>query len=245
MKSILLDLSLLIPHANWFIAGGAAASRTRFSDIDVYFYTKADYEAALRKVPNTALGSPLATSFSYRGNKIQFVKCVFGTPEEIFETFDLNKSCKAILHTGKTVESPDFDKPLFIKSLCTQTLVRFVKYVEYKHFIYDKVALTSTLKKLVLKDTISVADYYIPKGRVIRTKDYLQPLNTDYLRELNNAYDYIPKNERPYRADATLPFIPFLETKPIPPYLVRTVLYKRLNHQPIPQMLEDYPDFFI
>ena len=243
MKSILLDLKKLIPHNNWFIAGGAAASSV-YDDIDIYFYTKEDYEAALRGIPTTTVASKLADTFEYLSYKIQYIKCTFGTPEELFATFDLNKSCIAILPTGDMVQSADFHKPLYIKQLSTQTMQRFIKYVENKKFPYDRSALVHTLSQIVAAPTIDVSDYYVSKGKKVFTRPYLVPLVDHYLPELCAAYDVFHKNERPYKALATFPVIQRFSRVSLP-YLADVVLRRRTQQQPTPQMLEDYPDFFI
>ena len=243
MKSILLNLKKLIPHNNWFIAGGAAASSV-YDDIDIYFYTKKDYKAALRAMPDPTVASKLADTFKYLSYRIQYVKCTFGTPEEVFATFDLNKSCIAILPTGDMIQSADFHKTLYIKQLSTKTIHRFIKYVENKKFPYDRSALVHTLSQIVAASTINVSDYYVPKGRKVLTKAYLTPLVDHYLPELCAAYDVFPKNERPYKALATFPFIQYLPRVSLP-YLADIVLCRRTQQQPTPQMLEDYPDFFI
>ena len=243
MKSILLNLKKLIPHNNWFIAGGAAASSV-YNDIDIYFYTKEDYEAALRAIPIRTITSKLADTFEYLSYKIQYIKCTFGTPEEVFATFDLNKSCIAILPTGGIVQSADFHKPLYIKHLSTQTIQRFIKYVEDKQFPYDRSALIYALSQIVATSTINVSDYYVSTYRKVFTTSYLSPLIDNYLPEVCAAYDVFPKNERPYKALATFPFIQYLPRVSLP-YLADIVLCRRTQQQPTPQMLEDYPDFFI
>ena len=133
--TILATLNHTIPHKNWFIAGGAAATNfidERFSDIDVYFYSEDDYKKALSSIPYKSQESHSASTFFIDNNLYQFVKCRFGSPYEIFETFDLSKSCVAVLPTGETIRSPKFDKPLYIKCLNIETMNRFNKYVKSK-----------------------------------------------------------------------------------------------------------------
>ena len=249
--TILATLNHIIPHKNWFISGGSAATNFidgRFGDIDVYFYSEDDYKKALSSVSNTVIESSLASTFFIGNHLYQFVKCRFGSPYEVFETFDLNKSCTAVLPTGETIRSPEFDKPLYIKCLNIETMNRFNKYVKSKGFKYDKVALINILERLIVNDLIKLTNYYDNDHAVtIYTRYYLAPLTELFMDELCTAYNIFPKNIRPYKALKTFPHMGIRSKvyNSSLPYLAELIACVRLKLEPTEQMLKEYPDLFI
>ena len=249
--TILATLNHTIPHKDWFIAGGAAATNFingRFGDVDVYFYSEDGYKKALSSVSNISIESSSASTFFIGDHLYQFVKCEFGSPYEIFKTFDLNKSCIAVLPTGETIKSSEFDKPLYIKSLNIETMNRFNKYVKSKGFKYDKVALISILERLIVNNSIKLTTYYDNDYEItIDIRRYLTPLTELFMDELCTAYNIFPKNIKPYKALKTFPYF-YLESEEHEaslPYLAKLIAYVRLKLKPTEQMLEKYPDLFI
>ena len=249
--TILATLNHTIPHKDWFIAGGAAATNFingRFGDVDVYFYSEDDYKKALSSVSNISIESSSASTFFIGDHLYQFVKCEFGSPYEIFKTFDLNKSCIAVLPTGETIKSSEFDKPLYIKSLNIETMNRFNKYVKSKGFKYDKVALINILERLIVNDLIKLTNYYDNDHAVtIYTRYYLAPLTELFMDELCTAYNIFPKNIRPYKALKTFPHMGIRSKvyNSSLPYLAKLIACVRLKLEPTEQMLKEYPDLFI
>jgi len=249
--NILATLNHIIPHKNWFISGGSAATNFIdgiFGDIDVYFYSEDDYKKALNSVSYIPQESSSASTFFIGNHLYQFVKCEFGSPYEIFKTFDLNKSCIAILPTGETIKSPEFDKPLYIKCLNIETMNRFNKYVKSKGFKYDKVALISILERLIVNNSIKLTTYYDNDHEItIYTRYYLAPLTELFMDELCTAYNTFPKNIRPYKALKTFPHMGIrskVHNNSLP-YLAKLIACVRLKLKPTRQMLEYYPDLFI
>lgn len=173
---VLDRLNSIIPHKNWFIAGGCAASNY-FSDIDVYFHSMQDYSAACQQITDTAHNSANATSFnieqlSLHGTRkipVQFIKRHVGDPVSIVETFDLNKSRYVIFPNGSTYAHPSTSELLnfTLSSMNKDTLFRFGKYINIKHFIPhpDMIPLVASL---LATDLLEVKDYY--EGKQLKVK---------------------------------------------------------------------------
>ena len=150
-------LNDILPHSNWFIAGGALVGKY-FTDIDVFFYSEKDfktaYDAFLNVFSFESYSSSKAVTFcididscdneqlkilkedKYEFHKlqIQLVKYYFGTTKEIIEKFDLNKSQIAITPNKEIIKSDIQDKPLHIvyNNTNTSTFNRFKKYINSK-----------------------------------------------------------------------------------------------------------------
>lgn len=76
-----------------FIAGGAvtsAFSSTRINDFDLFFQNKTSLDAAIAEVPmdDKTVVTDSALSVILDGHRVQFIKVVTGTPEEVIDTFD-------------------------------------------------------------------------------------------------------------------------------------------------------------
>lgn len=160
-----------LPHKNWFIAGGCAASDV-FNDIDVYFYSMEDYNKAISTIQKFNYSTSNGVTFdlviedqvsdpSTKQRAIQFIKRHVGDYISVVESFDLNKSRAVIFPDGSRYYHPSFTEPLHfsLASIRKDTIVRFGKYINLKHFTPhpDMVPLMASLLAV---DTIVVEDYY-------------------------------------------------------------------------------------
>lgn len=173
---VLNHLNSTIPHKNWFIAGGCAASNY-FSDIDVYFHSMQDYSAAYQQITHVTYNSANAVSFDIeqyypygmRKIPVQYVKRHVGDHVSVVEAFDLNKSRYVIFPDGSTYAHPSTSELLnfTLSSMNKGTLFRFGKYINVKHFIPhpDMIPLVASLLAV---DLIEVDDYY--EGKQLKAK---------------------------------------------------------------------------
>ena len=165
---VLYRLNSIIPHKNWFIAGGCAAS-DYFSDIDVYFHSMQDYHDAFKQLNDWTHLSANAASFTIeqphlQGTRmipVQYVRRHVGDHVSVVETFDLNQSRYVIFPDGSTYAHPSTSELLTftLSSMNKDTLFRFGKYINDKHFIPhpDMIPLVASLLAV---DIIVVEDYY-------------------------------------------------------------------------------------
>lgn len=142
-----------------------------YTDIDIYFNTEADYDRmaeflnckceTLDFLNNSYRNATNYMKFYTKFSKdIQLIKRKFGSPQEIFEGFDLNKSCIGIDNNGVCYED-DFYEPLLLKRLNYDSLNRIYKYS--KRFGEDSLLLKQTIHKfLSIEDNkpFELIDYY-------------------------------------------------------------------------------------
>ena len=160
-----------LPHKNWFIAGGCAASDV-FNDIDVYFHSMEDYNKAISTIQRSNYSTNNGVTFdlviedqvsdsSTKQRAIQFIKRQVGDHISVVESFDLNKSRAVIFPDGSRYYHPSFTEPLHFSpaSIHKDTILRFGKYINLKHFIPhpDMVPLVASLLAV---DSIVIKDYY-------------------------------------------------------------------------------------
>jgi len=126
---------------NFFIAGGSVFSlinnNSNYNDLDVYFYEEIDF-SALENIKLTFSASVSVSKAAvtitvgdYPQTIIQFLKISQGTPEEVFETFDINHSKVAYTSDYKLIISENFSKEIDInfKLFSTKTYFRYKKYL--------------------------------------------------------------------------------------------------------------------
>jgi len=143
VQGILSGRDLNVP---FFIAGGSIFSilnkNTNFDDVDVYFYD----EKSMNKVYNTFkhkaeidTRNALTIQTKMRQNryikiKTQFIKLKVGTPQELFDTFDLNCSKVAFTSDGQLIKDDTYSTNIRadISNFNIKTLSRMNKYINDK-----------------------------------------------------------------------------------------------------------------
>jgi len=183
VKQLLETISAEVP---FFIAGGSVFGivngTNSYSDIDVYFYNEDD----MNKVKNTIIGGnteqdpmfePIHrevhivngvefttnsnTATQYRAKPIQFVFCVFGEPEKVLDTFDLNVSrisysCKHNFAFG-TNFGLAFTQDV---NVTHKTLLRFFKYTTFKQVEFCQKTHDSIIETVCKKPRALVKSAY-------------------------------------------------------------------------------------
>jgi hypothetical protein len=172
VPDVLEYFSKSIGHNNWFISGSYANSKiTNASDIDVFFCTQADYDSAVLHITklyatDTDLVVDSVTSHSttfYIRNisvPVQFIQKSFGTPDKIFDTFDLNVCKRALLPNGTKIVHKSADQELRVEKVNYNTFSRYFKYADR---LYSKKEVTRLGKKLIdtfIHDLDLLESYY-------------------------------------------------------------------------------------
>ena len=173
-----------IPHKNWFIAGGCAASDV-FSDIDIYFHSIEDYKIATDTILKVDYSTNNGVTFDlaledqvYKPSAkrtIQFIKRHVGDHISVVESFDLNKSRAVIFPDGSRYYHPSFTEPLHFSfaSLNKDTIYRFAKYITKKHFTPSP-HMISVFTELLREPFIEVSDYYNDEQTKVKLSPYTQ-----------------------------------------------------------------------
>ena len=195
-----------IPHKNWFIAGGCAASDV-FNDIDIYFHSMEDYTAAISIVPKidytTNNGVTFNLAMEYQilrpsaTRTVQFIKRHVGDHVYVVESFDLNKSRAVIFPDGSRYYHPSFSLPLHfdLSSLNKDTIPRFAKYITDKCFTPSP-HMRPIFTELLRESFIEVDDYYSGEQTKVKIFPYTQ------LRMYNQSRETL---QFAYAAIETLP----------------------------------------
>ena len=98
--------------------------RYYYNDIDLYFYSQKDYDLA--RAYYTGLGVSIYSnenceSFQIHSDKsyfeIQIIKITFGSPYDVFKTFDIVNTAVAIDSKYNIITHPDFYKSNFKKEI--------------------------------------------------------------------------------------------------------------------------------
>ncbi|NCB97554.1 MAG: hypothetical protein EOM36_04285 [Bacteroidia bacterium] len=191
-----------IPHKNWFIAGGCAASDI-FNDIDIYFHSMEDYTAAISIIPkieySTNNGVTFDLAIEHYINRpsakctIQFIKRHVGDHVSVVESFDLNKSRAVIFPDGSRYYHPSFSLRLHfdLLSLNKDTITRFAKYIADKHFT-PAPRMLPIFTGLLRESFIEVEDYYKDEQVKVKISPYTQLLTYNQSPEtLQFAYTAI------------------------------------------------------
>ena len=162
-------LTKFIGHNRWFIAGSSANTAIKTpKDIDIFFYTKEDFEEAVNNIAKQstyAYITPNAHTYYSMQKPVQLICKYFGTPEEVFDTFDLNVCKKAILPQNICISDPTSDQPLHIAKINYDTFSRFFKYVMYLGQKKDLPILGKSLVDKYISDSSIVEEYYDKKMR--------------------------------------------------------------------------------
>jgi len=172
----LKKLKDLIPNENWFVSGSFANPNVENpNDIDIYFLSYGDFREAVYSFSYCAQwifsrGSKNASEWTPQSGSpfalnVQLIRKVFGTPEEVFESFDLNLCKRAILPNGIRVVSPEATKnPYTLSNISAGTYSRLIKYLKRNN---PRVDAFQVLKRVVdqnIEDYSLVEEYYEDTG---------------------------------------------------------------------------------
>lgn len=191
-NKVIQDLIKLIP-CDFYIAGGYAASEyfnipiEKNQDIDIFFYTEEDFQEAHKKISNarTFFGSikydfevqtDNAVTFTNLKTKIsiQLICKKFGSPEEIFEGFDINKSKVAYFpRLKKFIASNDINGDLttYSSTFNNQTLQRLHKYYT-RGFSIDFDGVVQSFNEL-WESNKTIHFYYGDKENPVKFRDFI------------------------------------------------------------------------
>ena len=165
-----------IPHKNWFIAGGCAASDV-FNDIDIYFHSLDDYKIATDIIQKVDYSTSNGVTFdlAIANRTIQFIKRHVGDHVSVVESFDLNKSRAVIFPDGSRYYHPSFSLPLHfdLHSFNKDTITRFAKYIAEKHFTPSP-HMIPIFTELLRESSIKVNDFYNDEQTKVDIFPYLQ-----------------------------------------------------------------------
>lgn len=198
---ILRFLNSVIPHKNWFIAGGYVSYPKFARDVDIFFHSESDYLAAhhafliwnpssieLELQTSNAATFSVARSILNTSYPFQLVCRDYGTPDQIFETFDLNRSKRAILPNGTTKFHPTSSDTLAITNLHYITFSRFLKYFDREIESYSPNHIESTFNSLIdqyISDTTVISTYHDNSGNITI------PTNESLVKMVNSlSYTY-------------------------------------------------------
>ena len=148
----------IIPHKDWFIAGGYLSNKYYYSDVNIYFLNESALKEAIEAFKSkyrptdaweniyTYLLSEETTPDLYSESQtdekttiVQLSGTQFGTPEEVISRFDLNKSQVALTSDYKIVTSENYDKPLHIifENITMRSFIRLAFYRKVKGYNVD------------------------------------------------------------------------------------------------------------
>lgn len=137
-KYALKTLKSFIDHDNWIISGSAAHPRIRNpNDIDVFFHTKEDFEKAVTsfELKYNAPGAMTRNTYTFWLDwdrpAIQLIHKTLGTPQELFDQFDLNICKYGILPNGNKIRDVTATSKITINKLSADTFKRYFKYMKY------------------------------------------------------------------------------------------------------------------
>ena len=200
IRATLDFLNDIIPHKDWFIAGGSAASEY-YNDVDVYFTSQQAYDTAAALPIDFDIVTSNAKTFKFKApfqtRDIQFIKRHVGDHVSVVESFDLNKSRAVIFPDGSRYYHPSFSLPLHFDraTFNKDTIIRFAKYVAEKHFTPSP-HMMPIFTELLRESFIEVNDYYNDNQTKVKIFPYKQ------LRVYNRSSETL---QFAYAAIETLP----------------------------------------
>lgn len=167
-----------IGHDRWFIAGSYANTKVkRPSDIDVFFYSDADRDEAIKSVTTYVDDKNGYRSFSTNDAetfsipdinlKVQLIKRHTGTIAEVFDSFDLNVCKVGLRPDGTRPSAHNAHEDIKIEKINARTFQRYFKYMRY--FGQDKKIQEHgkmLLDKYIADGTV-LKDYYIGKEKIV------------------------------------------------------------------------------
>lgn len=124
----------------FFIAGGSVFSclmgHSNYNDIDVYLYNTDDADKVvdvLSTVAHTVTKNAITCTFANEC-AIQVITLQCGTPQKMFDTFDLNCSKCAMTSEYEIIKDDSFSEKIELdyKKVCGTSLYRMCKYIHQK-----------------------------------------------------------------------------------------------------------------
>ena len=140
-----IDFYVVGPSAFQAVQGNESKS---IEDIRVYFYKKEDF-VKVKTYFASLLVNVLDDTFfmkddfvraetnNHHFDSILFMGDFFGTPSDLFKTFDLNTSKVAITNNFDIIKDPSFDNCITVDftNFNTQTFVKYLRYVKRKNAV--------------------------------------------------------------------------------------------------------------
>lgn len=165
-----------------FVAGGAVRDSLkgkRYKDIDLYFETPKvanEVESVLTSIFGAELTTKFTTTIKIPGisTKVQLIKLIYGTPEEVINQFDFTVNAKYMKLSEYTPKSLNEDYSLRLLDKCktpNTLLHRTLKLIQDGYEIettelvkvLDKVKETVlAMNKYSLKNKDLIGSYYSP-----------------------------------------------------------------------------------
>lgn len=154
--------SLGVHDLKFFIAGGSVFSDKYINDIDVYFENEEEFNKIKDAIAeNYVVTTPNAITIRFKKTEIQFICRDFGSPQEIFKTFDINCSMCAIDSDNNYHESKEFSKNIkLIGNIHSKSLARYDKYVSQKGAIDKNNSEFNRLIKFFIENYDKEFDHY-------------------------------------------------------------------------------------
>lgn len=170
-------LRKIIGHTNWFISGSFANADVACPlNINIYFYTNKDYLSAHLNITNPTIHPPIfmlsTDCFIHNGYApesevlneviIHFTSIIYGTPKEVFNSFDLNTCKKAITSEGSYIQDYSASNLITITQVHSNTFSRFMCYLKNttSYTKEEKIAVGNLLIDKYIRDTTPIDCYY-------------------------------------------------------------------------------------
>lgn len=142
------ELNNLFDVPYMIIGGKLVSCLTGFggdrSDIDIFFYCADDFEKTKSIIENNNLHIECSTEnavtfyLEKRDQKFQIIKTNFGTPQEIFDTIDINCSKIACTRELEFFKDKSFSLNIEVdeRNISISTFARLCKYINEKNINY-------------------------------------------------------------------------------------------------------------
>lgn len=260
LRQLLKDL----PNTGWFIAGGFAKAclhshddQRLFTDIDIYFTSETEFNKTIdaissdlvsRRVFYNRFETANAITFSHTTlPRVQFVRKVFGQPEDVVDTFDLSCSRVALQKDGNLILGSTYDTDLMYTHIEKNTLNRIIKYNNRYAYGYEY-PIEKLLRTIIYEPETTVLNYYTDEEEpVLRLLKLVTSVDVKVM-------DFILHTLDKHKMEPLIHF--FLEQNFIPQtifdvrrtrYSLKTEaqLYDKCQLTPPDDVLDAYPEIFI
>lgn len=188
-KKVLNILGNLIGTTGWFISGSFANIQVgNPKDIDIFFTSKTAYDNAVNRMTSrdgVLVGIQVVTDnaltfYVENVGDIQFIHKYFGTPREIFKTFDLNVCKKAIMPSGALLQDDTANSELHICNINGDTFNRYFKYAKRLYSHHKIMRLGKQLVDNYILDDTLVEYFYDNVTSIIPTNQLLLEATKHY-----------------------------------------------------------------